>query len=319
MNDKKWFFTPPPNEIFTPSNEDIDRGIESYVFTEDIAIAINVAYVTKRPLLVEGEPGCGKSRLAEALAAIKGWHFLNKTITSRTTLDDLTNEYDHLRRLHDAHAAGGSKHNVLENWQYNRPGVFWWAFNFDSAINRGKDQQKQEHDAARFKGIERSHNNSDQNMVLLIDEIDKAEPDLPNDLLDVIERQRIELTDGSHIEADQSSETFTIITSNRERKLPAAFLRRCVHLYIDKPNAISLKKIALSHFGDQIDDTDDIVDDLIKKVIFYRDNTSSENLHAPGTSEFLDALKVCKQHGIKPNDKDPVWLQVEKSILKKKA
>ena len=319
MNDKNWFFTSPANQTFTPGKTDADRGVHPYVFTDDIVIAINVAYTTQRPLLVEGLPGCGKSRLAEVLAALKGWHFLNKTITSRTTLEELTNEYDHLRRLHDAHAAGGAADNLPENWQYNRPGVFWWAFNHDTATTRGKGLQKQEDHDSGFKGRFRKQQDGTHHTVLLIDEIDKAEPDLPNDLLDTIERRRIELSDGTLIDADRASETFTIITSNRERKLPSAFLRRCVSLYIEEPNEKELRKIAFSHLDDTVVKPDEIVESLIGKILYYRDEAVKENLHVPGTSEFLDALKVCKYHDIKPNDSDPVWAQVEKSILKKMA
>ncbi len=325
MTGKKWFLEiPSENKTFYPTKEDRAKGVHPYVFTEDIAIAINVAYISNRPLLVEGSPGCGKSRLAEALAAMKGWHFLNKTITSHTTLEDLTNEYDHLRRLHDAYAARDGQHHLPENWRYNRPGVFWWAFNHQSASKRGQDNQQQDGGEQRFKGVIRPQQETSKGLqthhtVLLLDEIDKAEPDLPNDLLDIIERRRIELTDGTLIDADESSQSFVIITSNRERKLPSAFLRRCVSLYIDEPDEKGLMDIALSHMKGQISKSDKVVKSLIDKIIDYRDKAISENLHVPGTSEFLDALKVCKQQGINPSDDDPIWIQVEKSILRKLA
>ncbi|MGD8913770.1 MAG: MoxR family ATPase [Candidatus Thiodiazotropha sp.] len=309
MNYDPVFFDLPPDDTFAG-----EKYVEPYVFTEDIAIAIDVAHITGRPLLVEGKPGCGKSRLAEALAAVKGWHYLNKSITSRTTLEDLTNEFDHLQRLHDAHAAGANRDSVKPDWEYNRPGIFWWAFNRESAQNRGKEHQQAR---SAFKGVERSQEGGANHTLLLIDEIDKAEPDLPNDLLDTIERRRIELRDGSFIAADDSSQTFTIITSNQERALPAAFLRRCVSLYIEEPGEEDLKKIAKSHLGNEIDA--DLLQQIVDKILDYREREETEGLRVPGTSEFLDTLKVCIDRDIRPDDSSRVWRQVENSILRKKA
>ncbi|MEW8438528.1 MAG: AAA family ATPase, partial [Candidatus Thiodiazotropha taylori] len=164
--------------------------------------------------------------------------------------------------------------------------------------------------------VERKQEDGANNTLLLIDEIDKAEPDLPNDLLDTIERRRIELRDGSFIDADQISQIFTIITSNQERSLPAAFLRRCVSLYIEEPDADDLKKIAKSHLGEEIDE--ELLEQIIDKILEYRDKEETEGLRVPGTSEFLDTLKVCITRDIKPDD-SRVWRQVENSILRKKA
>lgn len=307
-NRKELFFELPPNNTFTDEKEE---GVEPYVFSNDIALIINVAHITKRPLLIEGKPGCGKSRLAEALAAIKGWHFLYKSITSRTTLEDLTNDFDHLQRLHDAYSAGPNNKSMQPEYEYNRPGIFWWAFNHMSAKDKGKDTQKQH---SNFKGFEREQDNGANHTVLLIDEIDKAEPDLPNDLLDTLERKRIEMRDGSFIDSDPATETFTIITSNRERTLPAAFLRRCVYLYIDEPNKTQLKKIARSHFGDE--PSESLINSLAQRVINYR-KAETDDLRVPGTSEFIDALRVCLEKEIKPG-RNHVWHQIENAILRKK-
>lgn len=308
MNYDPVFFDLPQGDTFAGEDK-----VEPYVFTEEIAIAIDVAHITGRPLLVEGKPGCGKSRLAEALAALKGWHFLSKSITSRTTLEDLTNEFDHLQRLHDAHSAGAMNESIKKDWEYNRPGIFWWAFNHQSAEKRGRDDQQ---GRAAFKGVQREQTGGANHSLLLIDEIDKAEPDLPNDLLDTIERRRIELRDGSFIAADDS-QTFTIITSNRERALPSAFLRRCVSLYIEEPGEDDLKKIAKSHLGNEIDT--DLLQQIVDKILDYRDREESEGLRVPGTSEFLDTLKVCIERNLKPDENSRVWRQVEDSILRKKA
>jgi MoxR-like ATPase len=119
--------------------------ISPYLFPESAVIAIDVALASGRPLLVAGPPGCGKSCLAEAMAAVLGWNFLAKTMTSRTRLEQLTVDIDHLRRLHDAHcaaSAGAEAPNpslsaLKPDAAYYNPGIFWWAFNRQSASRRG--------------------------------------------------------------------------------------------------------------------------------------------------------------------------------------
>jgi MoxR-like ATPase len=294
----------------------VKRGdIEPYVFTDKIAIAVDVAFSTKRPLLVSGDPGCGKSRLAEALAAQMGWHFLGKTITSRTTLEDLTHNYDHLKRLHDAHSAGADSSAMPEDWSYNRPGIFWYAFNYLSAQRKGGEKYKSDNGSS--EKAEMTHRKQDKNrndMVILIDEIDKAEPDLPNDLLDLLEHRRIELIDGKMIQPDCDTKTFTVITSNQERTLPKAFIRRCVCLKIDDPDVEMLMKIAESHLGAAV--KNETVEKIAEQTIALRDQQNSRH-HKPGTSEFIDTLKAYLDLKITPND--PEWAQVEATILKKSS
>ena len=299
----------PPGNVLTKQGEE-----EPYVFSDQIAIAIDVAFSTKRPLLVSGDPGCGKSRLAKALATQLNWTYRSKTITSRTTLEDLTHNYDHLRRLHDAHSAGTGSDNLKPDWSYNRPGIFWWAFNSDSANEKGKEEYtKPKKMNVPNEGPEKAPPKKNK-LVVLIDEIDKAEPDLPNDLLDLLEHQRIELIDGQIIERDKKSETFIIITSNRERSLPNAFVRRCVVLKINNPDKKELVKIARSHFGDDIDRLP--IDKIAKISVEHRDNTRA-NQHKPGTSEFIDTLRACLDLEITPHGKPKDWALVEKLILKK--
>ena len=106
--------------------------VDPYVFSEDIAIAVDVALATGRPLLVSGNPGSGKSRLADAVAAVQGWSLLTKTMTSRTRLESLTVEVDQLRRLNDAQARGEGS-GMKPDAYYLNPGLFWWAFRPESA------------------------------------------------------------------------------------------------------------------------------------------------------------------------------------------
>ncbi|MDX2480269.1 MAG: MoxR family ATPase [Desulfuromusa sp.] len=300
----------PPGNVLTKQGEE-----EPYVFSDQIAIAIDVAFSTKRPLLVSGDPGCGKSRLAKALARQLKWTYRNKTITSRTTLEDLTHNYDHLRRLHDAHSAGAVSQNLMPEWIYNRPGIFWWAFNSDSAVKKGQEQYQKLEGSNEQKEKANDKTLDKNKMVILIDEIDKAEPDLPNDLLDLLEYQRIELIDGQIISAEKNTQTFIIITSNRERSLPKAFVRRCVVLEIKNPDIAELIKIARSHFGDDIEKRLP-VEKVAEITVKHRDSKQA-NLHKPGTSEFIDTLKTCIDLKITPDKKPEEWAQVEALILRK--
>lgn len=129
MNYTPKHFNLPPKHTVAATD-----STQPYVFSEDILIAVDVALATGRPLLVAGPPGCGKSRLAEAMAAVKGWNYLYHTMTSRTRLEELTGEMDHLRRLHDAQA---NDEDLKPDWAYRNPGIFWWAFKQESALYRG--------------------------------------------------------------------------------------------------------------------------------------------------------------------------------------
>ncbi len=289
---------------------DPDNEIDPYVFSRAIATVVDVALATNRPLLVEGEPGCGKSRLAESVAAVMGWHFLRKTVTSRTTLEELTVEMDHLQRLHDAYA-GNQGGKLKEHWEYFKPGVFWWAFNHESArtLNRNDKKERQ-----TFKGTARKQGNLKNNCVLLIDEIDKAEPDLPNDLLDTLDRRRIDLPDGRVVDATEKTTLFTVITSNGERELPPAFLRRCVTLRIQHPDHQQLISIAKEHFPLA---EPEVIESVAGKVMNLRGKLKDELQRPPGTSEFLDAVRACVELEITPDHE--IWDDIEQSVLIKTA
>ena len=114
----KHFELPPDNTLSRTNNT------EPYVFNDNIAIAVDIALATGRPLLVAGAPGSGKSRLAEAMATLMDWNYLNYTMTSRSRLEDLTADFDHLARLHDAHTRTRDE-GMKPEWAYFKPGIFW--------------------------------------------------------------------------------------------------------------------------------------------------------------------------------------------------
>jgi MoxR-like ATPase len=309
--------------------KDEAKGVEPYVFSEPIAIAIDVALATNRPLLVSGNPGCGKSRLADAVAAVQGWSLLARTITSRTRLETLTAEVDQLRRLNDAQTRGADS-TLRPDGYYLNPGIFWWAFHPEGARRRGLSPQELQRDpvALDYPGTRRATpRDQEPGTVLLIDEIDKAEPDLPNDLLEPLDRGRFDLPDGFsahdetgartfvHAPAQSSLRLLTIITTNGERELPQAFLRRCVLLEIPDPDEKRLVEIAQKHFpsGDA-----DRMRAVAKVLVGFREKAGALRVRPPGTAELLDAVGACEDLGI-PVSTDPgtVWSHIERAVLAK--
>lgn len=292
---------------------------EPYVFDDDIALAVDVALATNRPLLISGNPGCGKSRLAEAIAAVQGWNLLSVTVTSRTRLETLTAEVDQLRRLNDAQARGEGE-DLKPDAYYLRPGIFWWAFQPETAVWRGlTEEEAKQHPQAELDhpGIHRGHGFA---TVLLIDEIDKAEPDLPNDLLEPLDRRSFDLPDGfraggsNKIVRNRDIPLLTLITTNGERQLPQAFLRRCVMLTLPAPeNADKLVTIALKHYpkGNR-----KRIQALAELMLKFRKAADDEQRRPPGTSEFLDAVEACERLKIDVSDQsDSVWKKIENAIL----
>lgn len=292
--------------------------IEPYIFTERIAIAVDVALATGRPLLVAGPPGCGKSRLAVALAALLGWNYLDKTMTSRTRLEELTVEVDHLRRLHDAHRGNNTDTDTLKpDAAYHNPGLFWWAFHPASARLRGctKEVANQHGIHLDFPGAQRIGAGEIQHCVLLIDEIDKAEPDLPNDLLEPLDRRSFGLPDGGTLEADPKQQLLTLITTNGERELPQAFLRRCVGLVLEEPDAAGLAAIARQHHPEADAAR---IKAIADRIVNFRAEAARLARRPPGTSEFLDAIRACESLDIAVDDTPgSTWSQIERAVLLK--
>jgi MoxR-like ATPase len=211
-----------------------------YVFTKaEIPLALDVAAATGRPLLVGGPTGSGKSSLARTAATLRGWRFYEKTITSMTQARDLLWEVDHLRRLNDA-----NKKTLNPDYTaYIRPGLLWWAMNHATAVKQ----------ARTFGAACKDPNKGAKHAraVVLLDEIDKADPDVPNNLLVPLGSFHFQIDEtGATVTLDQRNPPLIIITTNGERELPAAFLRRCIELRIDAPARGPLLDIAMAHFPD---------------------------------------------------------------------
>jgi MoxR-like ATPase len=236
-------------------------GTTSYVATDDLKIAVNAAITLERPLLVKGEPGTGKSVLALEVAKALGTPIIEWHVKSTTKAQQGLYEYDAVSRLRDSQL-GDERVKDIAN--YIKRGKLWEAFTHDSRP------------------------------VLLIDEIDKADIEFPNDLLLELDRMEFFVYEtGQTIKARQRP--IVMITSNNEKELPDAFLRRCFFHYIKFPDAETMQAIIEVHFPG-------LKGRLVKEAlaIFYNLRDVPGLKKKPSTSELLDWLKLLLNEDVTP-------------------
>ena len=239
------------------------EGSDSYVATADLTVAVNAAVTLERPLLVKGEPGTGKTELARQIAASLGVPIIEWHIKSTTRAQQGLYEYDAVSRLRDSQL-GDARVNDVKN--YIRKGKLWQAFE-----HVGK-------------------------CVLLIDEIDKADIEFPNDLLQELDRMEFFVYEtGETIRAQ--TRPIVIITSNNEKELPDAFLRRCFFHYIRFPDMETMKAIVAVHFPA-------LKGQLLTAALtqFYEIRDQPGLKKKPSTSEVLDWLKLLLAEDLTPED-----------------
>jgi len=235
------------------------EGTAGYLTNESLEAAVNCALALERPLLVKGEPGTGKTLLAEAISEALGLELIHWPVKSTTRAQDGLYVYDTVQRLYDSRFGDG---DVKDIRHYIKPGPLGKAF---AATKR---------------------------VVLLIDEVDKADLEFPNDLLHELDRMRFVVTEtGDEIVA--SERPVVIITSNNERELPDAFLRRCVFHFIDFPEVELMKRIVRVHHP-KIDQ--ELVDQAV--VAFYRLRELPRLRKRPSTSELVDWIAVLRSAGV---------------------
>jgi MoxR-like ATPase len=273
-----------------------------------------MALATQRPLLVKGEPGMGKSFLARAAAAKLKRQFISEVININTEGQDLLWRYDLVARLNDAHA--GFKGDDLNPKNYLNPGVLWWTLCWKTA--------QLQYDACRHK-VYRPQTLDDNEQVngtvLLIDEIDKAEPTLPNSLLEVLGNRGFEvpLLETSIRHAERSA-PLVIITTNDERELPPAFMRRCLVLHLtvaDDDYQGWLLDRANVHYSDtQCSDT--IKHLAAQQLIQDRNSAAKQGLIKPGLAEYLDLLQALNEM-VLPNFQGDARTELQKQLLEKIA
>jgi MoxR-like ATPase len=232
-------------------------GTDQYVATPDLMLAVNAAITLQRPLLIKGEPGTGKTLLAEEVAAALGMPLMQWHIKSTTKAQQGLYEYDAVSRLRDSQLAdAASRDKVSDIRHYIVKGTLWQAFT------------------------------AEQPVVLLIDEIDKADIEFPNDLLRELDRMEFHVYETREL-VKAKHRPLVFITSNNEKELPDAFLRRCFFHYIKFPEAETMRRIVDVHFPG-------LKQELLAAALksFYDVRNLPGLKKKPSTSELVDWLKL---------------------------
>ncbi len=237
------------------------KGTETYIASDELQYAVNVAVALGRPLLVRGEPGTGKTLLAENVAAAMGLPLVRWHVKSTTKAKDGLYVYDTVARLHDSRFGDGEVRDIE---RYIKLGPLGTALAAESRV------------------------------VLLIDEVDKADIEFPNDLLMELDAMRFRI-DETGREVTAKERPIVIITSNNEKELPDAFLRRCVFHFIEFPDRAQMREIVHVHFPSL---EDDVLANAIE--IFYGLRNTPRLRKRPSTSEFIDWLAALKHSGMSP-------------------
>ncbi|PPR26343.1 MAG: hypothetical protein CFH40_00067 [Alphaproteobacteria bacterium MarineAlpha10_Bin3] len=237
------------------------KGTDTYIATEDLRVAVNAAIVLERPLLIKGEPGTGKTILAQEIAQALGMPLIEWHVKSTTTAQQGLYEYDAVRRLRDSQLGNDAVHDIAN---YIVRGKLWDAFDYG------------------------------ERPVLLIDEIDKADIEFPNDLLLELDRMEFFVYETQEI-VKAKLRPVVIITSNNEKELPDAFLRRCFFHYIAFPDRDTMLKIVDVHYPN-------IQKELVREALnlFYDVRDVPGLKKPPSTSELLDWIKLLMAEDMPP-------------------
>ena len=273
--------------------------VTHHLFDEESVWAVRAALAACRPLLVRGEPGIGKSQLARAAARVLEVPFLYHVVHERTEVGDLLYSYDAVSRLAQAQVAGASMgsqsswEDRLAEERFIKPGVLWWAFNWQSAYDQARVYFRECPEPKRPKGWKPG-----DSCVVLIDEIDKADAAVPNSLLESLGNTGFQtpLIDRTVALPDRALPPLVLVTTNEERELPAAFLRRCLVLAMRFPEAQKeqeefLLNRARVHFSkDEVGDA--VCREAAKQLYEDREIASRHGVVRPGAAEYLDILRA---------------------------
>ena len=253
------------------------QGTDYYIIDDELMLTMNIAIKMNKPLLVKGEPGTGKTALAEAIAKALDKQLIVWSIKSTTKAADGLYQYDVVRRLYDSELGNEGVEDIK---RYIKMGKLGEAFT------------------------------SDEQCVLLIDEIDKADLEFPNDLLWELDRMEFYIPETDET-IKAKNPPIVIITSNAEKELPDAFLRRCAFHFIEFPDNEQMKKIVRAHYPD-------IEDKLMEQVLdaFFYVREYYELRKKPSTSELLDWINALQLSGL-PTDRLRQDLPLASFLLKK--
>ena len=268
-------------------------------FEAESIAALRTALAARRPLLLRGEPGTGKSQLARAAAYALGRLFIYQVIDAHTESQDLLWRFDAVARLAEAQALQGrelkaeERKSLLESKKFISPGPIWWALDYKTAneVYGNSHYQLDRPEEPNTDG------QTGQGSVLLIDEIDKANLELPNGLLEILGNNAVRIPFlNSAIGGKEQLPPLVIITTNEERELPAAFVRRCLVLHLDLPKEDGafvklMVERAQLHFGEACDTA--LYKNAAELLLRERKRADDKGLpNRPGQAEYLDMLRA---------------------------
>ncbi len=278
-------------------------------FTPESKWAINAALAAKRPLLLRGEPGIGKSQLARAAAKVLGVPFLSHVVNERSERDDLLYSYDAVARLALAQMGRAAFNDpaelraCLEETNFIAPGVLWWAYAWEQAAEWAKKFS----DHCRPCAVPVAGDwtptapSTKSGPVILIDEIDKADPSVPNGLLESLGNEGFSIPQlAEPVRLPEGAKPpLVIITTNEERELPSAFLRRCLVLQMpfpDENDAPAVEKFLIEDrarvFWKDSEVSDAVCKLAVSQLLKDRQNAREQGFTPPGAAEFLDVVRI---------------------------
>ena len=302
-----------------------------HVFDERVINALIAAWLSERPLLVRGDPGTGKSQLARAAAVALNWEFVSEVVSAHTDIQDLWYRFDAVSRLGQAQLLSAFRDQLdpetlkteLDPSKFLSPGALWWAYDWKTAqtyyrtsdfkLYHPNPQQEEKWEAAQKLGAETTNQNGEafaepeipKGVVLLIDEIDKADADLPNSLLETLDNARFRVpwvndSIGYRAGDEDSVRPLVVITTNEDRQLPPAFVRRCLVLNLELPEeedelVAYLMQRGEEHFTDEQDQPlfgEEVMTTAAHQLYLDRQEAIGLGFKPPGQAEYLDMLRV---------------------------
>lgn len=306
-----------------------------HVFDERTTNALTAAWLSERPLLVRGDPGTGKSQLARAAAVALGWELVSEVVSAHTEIQDLWYSFDAVSRLGQAQLLSAFRErftpellkNELDPRKFLSPGVLWWAYDWKTA---------QDYYASSDFKLYHPNPENDQNktlpngLVLLIDEIDKADADLPNSLLETLDNARFRIpwvnkSIGYRANEQKSIRPLVVITTNEERQLPAAFVRRCLVLNLELPEQEKelleyLVQRGVEHFSNKQGQplfSLNVMETAARQLYKDRQEAVMLGFKPPGQAEYLDILRVLSHLQLNEAQQLKKLAQIQDFALKK--